>query len=354
MPELISVREHPERAEEAIGWFQSHWATKESEPVYQNCIALSLYACVPLPQWYLLTEGDRIIGGAGLIPNDFISRMDLYPWLCALYIEPEHRGHRYGELLLTRAARDAQAAGFPHLYVCTDLIGYYEKMGGTYIGIGHHPWGERSRIYRFDTGRKEHAHGEDPHCGASTSPESRITYRALSEETFHPDSLDGFVRHQVVSECWRRIGGELALVPVAFTEEWTRDELRQEAEQIINGIRRGWYACGAFCGGEVVGYLLLRGARFGSRKQYLELKEFYVSEPYRRKGIGTRLFRMGAAHAARAGAEKLYISAHSSKESQETYRKLGCTEAEEPAPDLSAREPCDVQMEYVLQKSEDL
>ena len=48
------------------------------------------------------------------------------------------------------------------------------------------------------------------------------------------------------------------------------------------------------------------------------------------------------------GADKLYISAHSSKESQAAYRALGCTPAEEVNEGLAAAEPYDVQMEYKL------
>ncbi len=100
-----------------------------------------------LPQWYLLMDNDVIIGCAGLITNDFISRMDLYPWVCAIYIEEEYRGNAYGSILLEQAKKDAKEGGFSHLYLCTDHIGYYEKYGFEHIGAGYHPWGEMSRIY---------------------------------------------------------------------------------------------------------------------------------------------------------------------------------------------------------------
>ena len=29
-------------------------------------------------------------------------------------------------------------------------IGYYEKYGFNFIGMGYHPWGETSRIYKLD------------------------------------------------------------------------------------------------------------------------------------------------------------------------------------------------------------
>jgi len=52
--------------------------------------------------------------------------------------------------------------------------------------------------------------------------------------------------------------------------------------------------------------------------------------------------------ALRLGAEKLYISSHSSKESQAAYRALGCTPAEEINVSRVAEEPFDVQLEYRL------
>ena len=146
--ELLSVRDCPEITEEAIRYFQEKWSNEESLMVYRDCISHCADAAAPLPQWYLLKNGDETIGCAGLITNDFISRMDLYPWLCALYIEEKHRGHAYGPLLIEQAKRDARRAGFQALYLCTDHVGYYERYGFTYFAQGYHPWGEESRIYR--------------------------------------------------------------------------------------------------------------------------------------------------------------------------------------------------------------
>jgi GNAT superfamily N-acetyltransferase len=145
---ITSVKDSPEWKDRAIRYFQSKWASEQSKMVYKDCITSCLESPQPLPQWYLLTDGEAIIGCAGLITNDFISRMDLYPWVCSIYIEEEHRGHAYGYVLLEKAKEDAKKGGFSHLYLCTDHIGYYEKFGFEHIGTGYHPWGASSRIYQ--------------------------------------------------------------------------------------------------------------------------------------------------------------------------------------------------------------
>lgn len=146
---VISIKENPGYKDISIDYIQDKWANKKSMKVYEDCITNCITALSPLPQWYLLEDENenRIVGCAGLITNDFISRMDLYPWFSSLYIEMDYRGNAYGNILLEQAKVDAKKGGFSNLYLCTDHIGYYEHYGFEYVGTGYHPWGESSRIY---------------------------------------------------------------------------------------------------------------------------------------------------------------------------------------------------------------
>ena len=145
---VISVRENPENVCEFIKYFQNKWASEDSMAVYEDCITNCIMSKSPLPNWYLLKNDNEIIGCVGLITNDFISRMDLYPWLCALFVEEKYRGNNYGKLLIERCVEDTKKMGFEALYLSTDHIGYYEHFGFEYLAEGFHPWGESSRIYK--------------------------------------------------------------------------------------------------------------------------------------------------------------------------------------------------------------
>lgn len=146
---IISVRENPDYKDIAIKYLQSKWPSVYP-PIYEDCLNHCIGSPSPLPQWYLLIKDDEIIGCAGLITNDFISRMDLSPWACAVYIEEAHRGHFYSSLLLEKAKEDTAKAGFKKLYLTTEHVGFYEKLGFNYIGQGYHPWESDSRMYEIE------------------------------------------------------------------------------------------------------------------------------------------------------------------------------------------------------------
>ena len=147
--EVVSLREEPWRAAEAVAYISSCWAEVPFE-VYDDCVTESLYTPSSLPRWFVLTDGDDMVGCVGLITNDFISRMDLYPWVCALYVDEAYRRRGLAGKLLERCRREAWQAGYGALYLTTELRGYYERFGFRYIGNGFQPWGEAACIYRLD------------------------------------------------------------------------------------------------------------------------------------------------------------------------------------------------------------
>ena len=148
MSPIINIRQCPEWLERAADYFSSRWNIDRQ--LYWDSLSDSVTTENPVPRWYLMLRGDEIIGGFGLIDNDFMVRTDLCPWLCALYIEPSERGQKLGSRLLAHSRYEAGALGFSRVYLNTDHVGYYEKYGWRYIGDFAHRSGTDARVYEAD------------------------------------------------------------------------------------------------------------------------------------------------------------------------------------------------------------
>lgn len=79
---IIGIRENPGYTEQAIQYFSERWGIDER--IYRDCIINSLATPNKLPRFYLMIEASRVIGGYGLITNDFVSRQDLFPWISSM------------------------------------------------------------------------------------------------------------------------------------------------------------------------------------------------------------------------------------------------------------------------------
>ncbi len=77
-----TLRKLPELKDTAAEWFHSKWGVPKE--AYLGCMTAYLNHKTELG-WYLCLENGRIIGGMGVIENDFHDRKDLTPNVCAVY-----------------------------------------------------------------------------------------------------------------------------------------------------------------------------------------------------------------------------------------------------------------------------
>ena len=122
----ITLREEPFRMDQAASWFCSKWRVPKE--AYLECMDAYLQENTELG-WYLCLDGDMIIGGLGVIENDFHDRKDLAPNVCAVYTEEAHRGQGIAGSLLDFVYADMKAKGIEPLYLLTDHTGFYERYG---------------------------------------------------------------------------------------------------------------------------------------------------------------------------------------------------------------------------------
>ena len=122
----ITLREEPELMESAAQWFHSKWHVPVE--AYLACMEEYLSGATELG-WYLCLEGERIVGGMGVIENDVHDRKDLTPNVCAVYTEEDCRGRGIAGNLLNMVRDDLFAKGITPIYLLTDHTGFYERYG---------------------------------------------------------------------------------------------------------------------------------------------------------------------------------------------------------------------------------
>lgn len=124
---ITRLTDRPELKAQAAAWFHAKWGVPEQ--AYLDSMDDALRRAAPVPQWYLVLESSRIIGGMGVIENDFHDRKDLTPNVCAVYTEPDRRCRGIAGALLQFVCRDMHEKGIDTLYLLTDHTGFYERCG---------------------------------------------------------------------------------------------------------------------------------------------------------------------------------------------------------------------------------
>lgn len=128
--QFINLFEYPEPAQRAAEWFHEKWGVPVE--AYLACMEDYLSGKTPLG-WYLCLCGERIVGGLGVIENDFHDRPDLAPNICAVYTEEDCRKQGIAGKLLDLAVEDLRAKGISPVYLVTDHTGFYERYGWEFL-----------------------------------------------------------------------------------------------------------------------------------------------------------------------------------------------------------------------------
>ena len=128
--QLVCLRDRPELLTGAAAWFHGKWGVpEEAYRVRMQALIDGETDC----GWYLCLDGERIVGGLGIIENDFHDRKDLSPNVCAVYTEEACRGRGIAGRLLELAVEDMRQKGVSPLFLVTDHIGFYERYGWEFL-----------------------------------------------------------------------------------------------------------------------------------------------------------------------------------------------------------------------------
>ncbi len=142
---FVTLREIAEKEDAAAQWFHEKW--KVPKQAYLECMDDYLSGRTEYG-WYMCLDGDMIVGGLGVIENDFHDRKDLRPNICAVYTEKTYRKKGIAGKLLNMAVEDLRSKGITPVYLVTNHIGFYERYGWEfYCMVQGDGEDELSRLY---------------------------------------------------------------------------------------------------------------------------------------------------------------------------------------------------------------
>lgn len=145
---IVKIADDPRWLDAAAVWFHEKWGIPEE--AYRESMEASL-AGNAVPMWVICLDGEKIIGGMGVIENDFHDRPDLAPNVCAVYTEEAYRGQGIAGKLLDYVVEECRRQGTVPLYLLTNHVGFYERYGWEFYCMAYGDGEETpSRMYRHE------------------------------------------------------------------------------------------------------------------------------------------------------------------------------------------------------------
>lgn len=128
--DYITLRKRADLKNIAAEWFHCKWGVPTE--AYLECMEAYLKKETEYG-WYFCMNGDKIVGGMGVIENDFHDRKDLTPNVRAVYTEKDYRCKGIAGHLLNMVVDDMKSKGITPIYLATDHTDFYERYGWEFL-----------------------------------------------------------------------------------------------------------------------------------------------------------------------------------------------------------------------------
>lgn len=133
--EILELSEYPEHIPAVAQWLYQEWG--RIKPDVSLIRAEEALKVLPdkygLPTSFIAVRHDSVVGGARLVKH-MDTRLDLTPWLASVFVPAPLRGQGIGTKLSTKVIDEANALGFPTVFLFTpDRQSFYAKQGWTIL-----------------------------------------------------------------------------------------------------------------------------------------------------------------------------------------------------------------------------
>jgi len=94
----------------------------------------------------VIGESDnQIVGFCSFVRKDIVD-LAYTPYIAIVYVDPAFRGHGFSKELVNIAEKQLLKAGFHTVYIVTQHVGLYEKLGYSQIDSAEDKFGRTMRV----------------------------------------------------------------------------------------------------------------------------------------------------------------------------------------------------------------
>lgn len=87
-----------------------------------------------IPSIFIAMSGSQLVGSAALVQNDMDTKLDLFPWLAAVYVKEAFRHQGIAAALIARCEAEAAHSNVNAWYLYTEFASkLYEKLGWRHL-----------------------------------------------------------------------------------------------------------------------------------------------------------------------------------------------------------------------------
>jgi GNAT superfamily N-acetyltransferase len=149
------LAEHPDVIPTLAAWVYDQWGHWMSSDTTPETLCREFERRMvqgQIPETFVAVEDDVPVGTASLVAHDLAERMDLSPWLAAVYVVPDSRNRGIGSALVRAVMDEALALGVEELYLFTpDKMSFYSRLGWEVLEHREHRGTDvRVMVYEFE------------------------------------------------------------------------------------------------------------------------------------------------------------------------------------------------------------
>ncbi|WP_298261604.1 GNAT family N-acetyltransferase [Bradyrhizobium sp.] len=140
--QIVPLREQPHHLSTVAGWIHRQWWSKTDTPVE----AIEQWLRTHLgengfPATFIAVEDDEVLGSVSLHESEAENRPAYRPYLGAVFVKPDARGHGLSTALVRAVEARANELGHATIYLnaADATAGLYQKLGWEIVERGYGP-----------------------------------------------------------------------------------------------------------------------------------------------------------------------------------------------------------------------